>query len=418
MRASWAPTPNPEAAAGLQAVVLCDGAGGDPRRIVGGITLLERILRQLCELDAISRILVLKSGAIPLPSPSSRVWKEITCRNVSRGSLWEMLREACAELDKNFIVVAADFLIDQRLLAWLAKQSGNVMLTTREGCAAEPIARLERSALKTGGSETASTRLVATASLPSYWESMHGEVPLHLYRVTNAYEAETGWRILLDHAQRRTLELPARYFDPPFENLIVRQLAGTPITANQVTFVTTLLGFGVAALYYAGYLRIGVLLAIVVEVLDGVDGKLARVTRTTSPAGEYEHILDFFYENSWYLALGLSLSRKVFAGGLTAALLMIGFDLTDNLAYSVLDLRWGLSLDNASPFLSRFRLIAGRRNIYSWLFVPGFFASVPAYVFCVTVVWAGITATVHITCAIAAMPALIRGRTVGECDQP
>ena len=224
---------------------------------------------------------------------------------------------------------------------------------------------------------------------------MHGEVPLHLRRIASDLDVEEGWRILLDYIQRRTLELPAQYFDPFFENLIVRRLAPTAITANQVTLVTTVLGFAVAALYLTGWLRVGVLLAIFVEVLDGVDGKLARITRTTSKAGEYEHILDFFYENSWWLALGRFLSTNGSPFAWIAALIMVAFDLTDNIVYSIADVRWGRSVDNATPFLSRFRLIAGRRNIYTWIFLPGFFLGAPAFSFYLAVAWAGVTAVIH-----------------------
>ena len=74
---------------------------------------------------------------------------------------------------------------------------------------------------------------------------------------------------------------------------------------------------------------------------------------------------------------------------------MILFDLADNVAYALMDVGRGLSLDNASPFLARFRLIGGRRNIYSWLFLVGFFLGFPTHVFFVAVVWAGITAAIH-----------------------
>jgi phosphatidylglycerophosphate synthase len=362
-------------------------------RPIGGLTLFERILRQLSDLDGIKGIVVLKPAEVSLPPTSGRVRKPLECHNVSGAKFWEILREARDKLTGDFIAVAADFLIDQRLLAWLAMRTEDVMLTSREG-GAEPAARLTRKTLDAAAPQSADLKQVAVNSLPSYWEARHGEVPLHLYHVTDDAGAKAGWKILLDHIQRRTLDLPAQYFDPTFENLLIRRLAGSRVTANQVTLVTTLLGFVVAALYYAGWLRVGVLGAIFVEVLDGVDGKLARITRTTSRAGEYEHILDFFYENSWYLALGLHLSHGS-SHALKAALLMILFDLADNVAYALMDVRLGLSLDNASPFLARFRLIAGRRNIYTWMFLVGFFLGFPHQVFFVAVMWAGITAAIH-----------------------
>ena len=306
-----------------------------------------------------------------------------------------MMRDARAHLRDRFIVVAADLLVDERLLAWLSVQTADVMLSPREGDRPATAALLRAESLDAPSAEAARIKVVAADSLPAYWESMHGEVPIHLRRIASERDAEDGWRILLDYIQRRTLELPARYFDPFFENLIVRRLAPTAITANQVTLITTVLGFAVAGLYLTGWLRLGVLLAIFVEVLDGVDGKLARITRTTSKAGEYEHILDFFYENSWWLALGRFLSRHGSPSAWTAAILMVAFDLTDNIVYSIADVKWHRSVDNATPFLSRFRLIAGRRNIYTWIFLPGFFLGAPAFSFYLAVAWAGVTAAIH-----------------------
>jgi phosphatidylglycerophosphate synthase len=395
MAGSSGPVPDTAAVQSLQAVVVWEpGAAENPRRLVGGLTLFERILRQLSQLDTIKSIVVLKPVAVSLPTGSGRVTKPLECYSVSGAKFWEMLREARGKLAANFIAVAADFLIDQRLFAWLATQTEDVRLTSCEGRSAAPAVRLTSKTLDAAAPQSVDLKQVAVSSLPSYWKAMHGEVPLHLYQVTDEASAQEGWMILLDHVQKRTLELPAQYFDPTFENLLIRRLAGTRVTANQVTLVTALLGFVVAALYYAGWLRVGVLIAIFVEVLDGVDGKLARITCTTSRAGEYEHILDFFYENSCYLALGLHL-RHGSPHALKAALLMILFDLTDNVAYSLMDVRLGLSLDNASPFLARLRLIAGRRNIYNWMFLVGFFFGFPNHAFFVAVVWAGITAAIH-----------------------
>src|SRR6516165_5288883 len=125
-----------------QAVVVWEpgAAVGNPLRLVGGLTLFERILRQLSELDGIKGIVVLKPAAVSLPPASGRVRKPLECYNVSGAEFWEIIREARDKLAGDFIAVAADFLIDQRLLAWLAMQTEDVMLTSREG-GAEPAAR-------------------------------------------------------------------------------------------------------------------------------------------------------------------------------------------------------------------------------------------------------------------------------------
>jgi phosphatidylglycerophosphate synthase len=396
--ANAAPSTEP---ARLQAVVICPDATLNPLRSVGGITLLERLLRQLSELESVDSILVLKPAEMRLPARSARIRKPVSYHDASGADAWEMMRDARAHLHDRFIAVAADLLIDERILVWLTAQTTDVMLSPRPGERPETAAMLHAESLDARSIEDARIKVVAADSLPAYWESMHGEVPLHLRRIASDRDAEDAWRILLDYIQRRTLELPARYFDPFFENLIVRRLAPTAITANQVTLVTTALGFAVAGLYLTGWLRLGVLLAIFVEVLDGVDGKLARITRTTSKAGEYEHILDFFYENSWWLALGRFLSRNGSPFAWTAALLMVVFDLTDNIVYSIADVRWHRSVDYATPLLARFRLIAGRRNIYTWIFLPGFFLGAPAFSFYLAVAWAGVTAAIHASWCIS-----------------
>src|SRR5262249_32813691 len=125
-----------------------------------------------------------------------------------------------------------------------------------------------------------------------------------------------------------------------------------------------------------------------VEVLDGVDGKLARITSTTSKAGELEHIFDFFYENSCYIALGLFFARQRVPYALVLSIAMVAFDALDNITYAVMDVRWKRSLDNVTPFLTKFRLVGGRRNIYNWLFLLFFFVGSAAVGFFVAVIWA------------------------------
>lgn len=400
----------------LQAVLVCCNATANPLRSVGGISLLERLLRQLSELETVESILVLKPRELSLPPPSKRVRKSLSYQNASGANEWEMMRDARPLIHDRFIVVAADLLIDQRLLAWLTAQTTDVRLSLVAGEPPETAAFLCAKSLDAPSAEAACIGVVAAASLPAYWEAMHGEVPFHLRRIATDIDAEQGWRILLDHVQRRTLELPARYFDPFFENLLVRRFAPTAITANQVTVATTVLGFVVAGLYFAGWLRVGVLLAILVEVLDGVDGKLARITRTTLKAGELEHILDFFFENSWWLALGRFLSTNGSSFSWPAALLMVAFDLTDNIVYSIADIKWGCSVDNATPFLSRFRLVAGRRNIYTWTFLPGFFLGAPTFSFYLAVAWAGVTAAIHASWCISEVLRSMRTQTIRSSD--
>ena len=84
----------------------------------------------------------------------------------------------------------------------------------------------------------------------------------------------------------------------------------TPVTANQVSVVVVAIALGITALLAVGNLVLGALLMPLVNVLDGVDGRLARVKGTASNLGQLEHAFDLLYEHAWYVtfAWGASLS--------------------------------------------------------------------------------------------------------------
>ena len=109
-------------------------------------------------------------------------------------------------------------------------------------------------------------------------------------------------RLLRDATQSGVLDFPA-LVHAPIEKWLVSHLCRTTITPNQITLGTGVLGLSVTVLYALGYLWVGALLALIVGVLDGVDGKLARLKVQTTRLGKGEHVLDYCIEMSWWAAL-------------------------------------------------------------------------------------------------------------------
>ena len=70
-------------------------------------------------------------------------------------------------------------------------------------------------------------------------------------------------------------------------------------------------------------------------------------------------------------------------------------DLVDNLLYYLGQIFCGKQLDELGVFDRKFRLIAGRRNIYAWMFFFGFWAGLPVQIFVAALVWSLITIGVH-----------------------
>jgi len=232
--------------------------------------------------------------------------------------------------------------------------------------------------------------------LDDYSPTHRGPVPFYVLTVTTPEEAEVATRTLIRAAQKCALDLPALVLDPVFENRLVFWLCHTRITPNQVTVFTGILGACIAFLFLHGWLRLGITLAYAVEVLDGVDGKLARTKLQTSRLGELEHVLDFFMEHAWYLTITIFLVTSTndtqwwwIGGGLMLS------DLLDNLLYYAGHVWLGKQLDELGPFDRGFRLIAGRRNIYAWMWMFGFWAGLPTYSFMAALAWALVTVGVH-----------------------
>ena len=109
-------------------------------------------------------------------------------------------------------------------------------------------------------------------------------------------------RMLIEAAQKGAQDFPA-LVHAPIENLLVSRLWKTAITPNQLTVFSNIAAWGVTFLFATGHLAAGTALALAVGILDGLDGKLARIKVETSKAGKLEHWFDALFEISWWIAL-------------------------------------------------------------------------------------------------------------------
>ena len=202
--------------------------------------------------------------------------------------------------------------------------------------------------------------------------------------------------VLYDGIQNGVLDFPA-LLHAPIETWIVRRLCRTAIRPNHVTCVTLLLGLAVTLFLANGNLWPGTVFALAVGVLDGIDGKLARLKVETTELGKREHALDYALELTWWTALAHYFSvHDLGAKSWVLWLLFVGSDLIARAAKSVVKKKTDRNLDDVSRFDRRFRLIAGRRNIYIWIFAAGLILGMPAVAFQLLCWWGVATAAVHV----------------------
>lgn len=358
--------------------------------------MLERQLKQVRALGVGPQVLLVPEGdaepEVPPPCGPTRIVRVPSSVRDLAGAL----AAVGSIIPTECVALSADRFVDLRVLRALLRKTATTFASV-DGVTPEPIAWVHaRDVQQHGEAVAARADRLPLAALDPYSRELRGAVQPYVIRGGSSDERRTAWNVLLDHVQKRSLDLPGQYFDTPFENFLVRRFAPTNVTPNQITLVTLVVASVVTMLFLRGWLRVGVVLALVVGVLDGVDGKLARLKLATSKLGELEHVGDFFYENSWYLALAWHLQTAAQRPQLWyAGLALVACDLIDSLLYLVLQRHTGRMLDELTPFDRRFRAIAGRRNVYVMILVVGFFSGHAASAFLCAVVWAAVTVLVH-----------------------
>jgi phosphatidylglycerophosphate synthase len=234
------------------------------------------------------------------------------------------------------------------------------------------------------------------AELAVYVPGMRRAVKPFWCRVRSLADAQRCKSLLVESAQKGTLDVVAWYVNRPIENWIVRRIADLPLTPNQVSLFTNLVAYGVPALFLTGHFLPGVLLALAVNVLDGVDGKLARVKGLTSYLGELEHSFDLLYEQAWYLsfywALYLQTHNLPFLALGAVMALLDSFSRHCSMQFKLVT---GVSLADYAPFDRWFRRLDGRRNIYSVHILVAVLASWPVMAAWTMVAHAVLTAGVY-----------------------
>jgi phosphatidylglycerophosphate synthase len=426
-----------------QLLILADAPGA--LRTLFGISLLERLLRVVQRLGFREAIILSNSPeevATHLAKPSwarADVALSFRPRNAGAVRVSEVVSGA-----GRILVVSAGFYYDARLLRAMAEQNETTLLVdsapppdcallwqdiernpegrafARPGlAAASPSERsvsaatalLERDWLSRQdhtaalmdqlSSDAGTGRIEAcdAARQPTYVMALRKHVRPVFFPAPSPSLIAVAERFPRDVAQNGVLDFPG-LLDSPIEDWMVARLCRTSVTPNQVTFVTMLIGLIVAALFATGHLWWGVALAYTIEVLDGVDGKLARTKVETTAVGNWEHVVDYCIELSWWTALAFHFHTASLQLAYWLLLLLVGADLVDRLAKRAVKKRVGRNLDDVSNIDRFVRCIGGRRNINIWILIAALALGDAANGFVLICWWGAATAAAHFVRAL------------------
>jgi phosphatidylglycerophosphate synthase len=369
---------------------------------LGGMTLLERNLRQL-EAVGVKTVLILHPTGETLPRlATSRPLHLETFGgevSVSMADPLTVLPFLHLEASQPLFLLDANLLLDQRILETLRHQSPPCFVAMGNGKDPSPLWRvgwLRPEDLPLGPALLQQAGRVSLAAVPLYDAELRGEAVPYCEKIRTEEDLDRGWHLLLDWGSQRSRHVIEKLINLPIENWLVRQWCHTLITPDQVTLLTVAVALVGASLFYQGWVLLAVLFAWITTVLDGVDGKLARVKLLTSRLGKFDHMVALFYENAWYLAAAADLSRTHGPSAWNTGLSITAFVVCDTLLRTMFTQLKEKSLDNMSRFDRYFHLIGGHRSLYLLIFLVGFLFDAPLVALQVVLYWAGTTVLIHV----------------------
>ena len=416
-----------------ECVILADDPGALSE--LCGISMLERLLRTL-QRCGIKRVTVLSSDPEPVASelahPSwARPGLDVTLRTRPSGpmkvdqiiNIWPRNSQPTPLL----LVIPAASVFDPRLLRALISKDTHAALvdsgvrrpnlqilialapdTPRGKLCGPALLDYDWASTRHGSLEEVLYDGLADRSLPAldvsaqplYHVSMRRKLRPYWFPAPSLANQKLAERVLLDSIQKGTLDIPA-WFHAPIETFLVSRLCKTRITPNQLTLVCNVVAWTVTFLLATGRLGWGLALALIVGVLDGLDGKQARLKVETTKRGKIEHWFDALFEMSWWIAIACHFR---ISGQLPAAfeylLLLLAAEGVDGLAKGSVYFTTGQVIDELGPFERFVRLVGGRRNVYVWILVIGFLLGAPAKAF-IFMAWLQVaTAILHLPSAI------------------
>jgi phosphatidylglycerophosphate synthase len=156
-----------------------------------------------------------------------------------------------------------------------------------------------------------------------------------------------------------------KYLWPAPARRVTKWCAVNGITPNQVTWLSLALVVAVFALFWNGYYGIGLAGAWFMTFLDTVDGKLARVTLTSTKLGNaFDHGIDLIHPPFWWWAwiAGLQAAGQPLPDPeLILGIVVIGY-VAQRIQEGVFLAWFKIDIHTWRKFDSWFRLVTARRN--------------------------------------------------------
>jgi phosphatidylglycerophosphate synthase len=304
------------------------------------------------------------------------------------------------------VLIRADHVYDDRVIAALVKTPGMLLRAGRESAATVVAAnvaaeQLPQAEAVLSGRSSADVLAVRSETpntlVPVYQKHLlKAEPPLVRPIVPDEIRALENQ--LFSGSYKGVTDLITKWVWPVPARWATRLCARAGLHPNHVTALGTVLVVVAGVLFAYGAYGWGLALGWLMTFLDTLDGKLARVTIRSSRFGDIlDHGIDLLHPPLWYLAWGAGLAASeagLPGGGLTLGVIVVGYVIG-----RLVEGAFHLWLGEFSIFCWRrvdswFRLVTARRNPNLLLLTAGTIAGRPDLGLVAVAVWTAVSSVI------------------------
>jgi phosphatidylglycerophosphate synthase len=371
--------------------------------------------------DGLAR-LAIESGA-KAPSPigvavggaGARIWGMTSAERLQR--IFRRIGLESADKgdagQRGLLAAHAGWVFDESLIRALASRPG-VVLVDAEGAPAALHAvgpQAQAAANRLGAGEDPRRALPGLVALDAlavgsaYNSALRKREPpvLEALSAANARAVEER---LFQGSYKGVTDLVTKYVWPLPARIVTRWCALAAMTPNQVTFASFLLVLAAFWLFWTGRFAEGLAAAWAMTFLDTVDGKLARVTLTSSRIGNvFDHSIDLIHPPFWWWAwlVGTQAGSHPIAQPALVLVVIVGGYVAQRLEEGAFLALFKVEMHAWRRFDSFFRLITARRNPNLILLTLAVLAGRPDIGLVAVAVWTAICLGVHLVQILQAL---------------
>lgn len=294
---------------------------------------------------------------------------EIVWGLTPRQRLERALARAAGGSNLGALIFRADTIFDEALVKALLQQPGKVLLDAEGRPVAAHCADLQDVTAATAAIERGQRADLPTTLAPvdaaglasNYNKALRRKGAPYLYPIGQLQTPEIERRMYMQ-SYKGVTDVVTKHVWPVPALYVTRFCARTGISPNMVTLVSFICVLLATWAFAVGAFTSGLIAAWAMCFLDTVDGKLARVTLTSSKWGNvFDHGTDLVHPPFWYWAWYVGLGAAAAVEPWTFWVIIAGYILGRG-QEGLFIWQFGIEMHIWRPLDSAFRQITARRN--------------------------------------------------------